>query len=59
MRTGKEGEGIMMEIWRGSRIVKEVHVPKDLHGSVYNDNWFCKEAAWNPKETHISYVAEV
>lgn len=49
----------MIEVWSGSRIVKELQIPKDLHGSVYNDNWFSQEPAWSPDEQHIAYVAEV
>ncbi len=48
-----------MEIWKGSRVMKELQVPKDLHGSIYNDNWFSQEPAWNADETGIAYVAEV
>lgn len=58
-RGGKEGEGITLEIWSGSRVTKELQVPKDLHGSIYNDNWFSLEPAWNADETRIAYVAEV
>ena len=59
VRGGKDGEGVIIAIWKGSRMIKEIHVPKDLHGSVYNDNWFCKEPSWNAEETRIAYVAEV
>ena len=48
-----------MEVWSGSRVVRETHVPKDLHGKVYNDNWFGLGAAWNADESRIAYVAEV
>lgn len=58
-RGGKEGEGITLELWKGSRVVKELQIPKDLHGSIYNDNWFSLEPAWNADETRIAYVAEV
>ena len=48
-----------MEVWSGSRVVRETQVPKDLHGKVYNDNWFGTGASWNADETRIAYVAEV
>lgn len=59
VRPGKEGESVILELWRGGRLVKELHVPKDLHGNIYNDNWFSIEPAWNAEETCIAYVAEV
>ena len=48
-----------MEVWSGSRVVRETHVPKDLHGKVYNDNWFGTGASWNADESRVAYVAEV
>ena len=58
-RAAKDGSAIVLEIWKGSRVVRELHVPKDLHGSIYNDNWFSQEPSWNADETRIAYVAEV
>lgn len=50
---------MVLELWSGSRITAEVQVPKDLHGKIYNDNWFGTGASWNADETRIAYVAEV
>lgn len=30
----------VLELWDRSRLLAELHVPKSLHGSVYNDGWF-------------------
>ena len=48
-----------MEIWVGNRVTKELHVPKKLHGSIFNDGWFGTGAAWNADESRVAYVAEV
>lgn len=59
MRVGKESEGTILEVWEGSRLLKEVAVPDKLHGKVYNDNWFGTGAAWDKDERCVAYVAEV
>ncbi|GBF91528.1 hypothetical protein Rsub_04268 [Raphidocelis subcapitata] len=51
--------GALLEIWDGSRLVKELQVPKSLHGPVVNDGWFSRGAAWSPDEGRICYVAEL
>ncbi len=43
----------------GSRVTKELLVPKKLHGGVYNDGWFGNGAAWSSDESRVAYVAEV
>lgn len=30
----------VLEVWDRCRLLKELHVPKALHGAVYNDGWF-------------------
>lgn len=43
----------------GNRVTKELHVPKKLHGAIFNDGWFGTGAAWNADESRVAYVAEV
>ena len=59
VRGGAEGNSCALEVWMGSRVLKELAVPKKLHGAVYNDGWFGIGAAWSPDESRIAYVAEV
>ncbi len=59
MRAGGEGKSATLEVWGGGRLLKELAVPKTLHGSVYNDGWFGAGAAWSPDESRLAYVAEV
>ena len=59
MVVKKSGDSTVLEVWAGGRLVKERQVPKELHGAVYNDNWFGTGAAWSKDETRIAYVAEV
>uniref|UniRef100_A0A383VD43 acylaminoacyl-peptidase n=1 Tax=Tetradesmus obliquus TaxID=3088 RepID=A0A383VD43_TETOB len=51
-------DGVLLELWAHNRIVKELLVPKSLHGPIINDGWFSRGAAWNPTESIIVYVAE-
>ena len=30
----------VLEVWDRSRCLSELHVPKSLHGGVFNDGWF-------------------
>jgi hypothetical protein len=39
-------------------LLQELLVPKALHGSVINDGWFSRGAAWSPAEDVVVYVAE-
>ena len=32
--------GAVLEVWDRCRLLKELHVPKALHGAIYNDGWF-------------------
>lgn len=43
----------------GNRVIKEMVVPKKVHGGVYNDGWFGSGAAWSSDESRIAYVAQV
>lgn len=31
-----------LEIWGQGQLLKEVHVPASVHGSVYTDEWYCR-----------------
>uniref|UniRef100_A0A7I4ALI2 Prolyl endopeptidase n=1 Tax=Physcomitrium patens TaxID=3218 RepID=A0A7I4ALI2_PHYPA len=46
-----------LEIWGQGQLLKEVHVPASVHGSVYTDEWF-QGASWSQDEDYIAYVAE-
>ncbi len=59
MRGGTGETAAVLEIWGRGSLLKEIHVPKALHGGVYNDGWFGAGAAWSPDETRLAYVAEV
>lgn len=43
----------------GNRVIKEMVVPKKVHGGVYNDGWFGSGAAWSSDESRVVYVAQV
>lgn len=58
-RGGSESNSTVLEVWMGNRVTKELHVPKKLHGSIFNDGWFGTGAAWNADESRVAYVAEV
>lgn len=59
VRGGGESKSATLEVWGGGRLLKELAVPKTLHGGVYNDGWFGAGAAWSPDESRLAYVAEV
>lgn len=59
VRGAGDGNSCTLEIWMGSRVSKEMVVPKKVHGGVYNDGWFGSGAAWSSDESRIAYVAEV
>ena len=57
--AGDAAAGVLLELWEGGRLVRELQVPKALHGAVVNDGWFSRGAAWSDDERRICYVAEV
>ncbi|KAK9901675.1 hypothetical protein WJX75_007946 [Coccomyxa subellipsoidea] len=59
VRTGKEGPSVVLEIWGGQSLIRELHVPAKVHGSIFNDGWFSAGVAWDSAEQRIAYVAEV
>lgn len=58
VRTGKEGTSVVLEIWGGQSLIRELHVPAKVHGSIFNDGWFSAGVAWDSAEQRIAYVAE-
>ncbi|KAG0579472.1 hypothetical protein M758_4G100500 [Ceratodon purpureus] len=46
-----------LEIWGQGQLLKEMHVPASVHGSVYSDEWF-QGVSWSENEDYIAYVAE-
>eukprot|EP00887_Chlorella_sp_A99_P008103 scaffold12.g8103.t1 len=58
VRGGSGEASAVLEVWDRTRLLKELHVPKALHGGFYNDGWFGSGAAWAPNESHVAYVAE-
>ncbi|EIE20682.1 alpha/beta-hydrolase [Coccomyxa subellipsoidea C-169] len=58
VRAGKEGTSVVLEIWGSQSLIRELHVPTKVHGSVFNDGWFSAGASWDPQEQRIAYVAE-
>lgn len=58
-RAGSEGNSASLEIWGHGRVLKQLNVPKALHGPLYNDGWFASGAAWSPDEHRVAYCAEV
>ncbi|KAK9806703.1 hypothetical protein WJX73_010367 [Symbiochloris irregularis] len=57
-RAGTEGNSAVLEVWGHGRLLRQLNVPKALHGPVVNDGWFASGAAWSPDESQIAYVAE-
>lgn len=54
LRGGSGDSSAVLELWDRSRLVKELHVPKSLHGAVYNDGWFGSGASKNTvTRTHV------
>jgi len=58
VRAGKEGTSVILEIWGRCTIDKELHIPTQVHGLVFNDGWFSSGVSWDPDELRIAYVAE-
>lgn len=58
IRSGANSTSAILEIWGRGRLLRELHVPKTLHGAVYNDGWFGTGAAWSPDGAKVAYVAE-
>ncbi|CAM6101899.1 unnamed protein product [Calypogeia fissa] len=48
---------VKLEIWGPGQLLKELHVPSSVQGSVYADGWF-EGVSWSHDEEHIAYVAE-
>lgn len=46
-----------LEIWGQGQLLKEMHVPAVVHGSIYSDEWF-QGVSWSEDEKYIAYVAE-
>ncbi|WJX17114.1 acylaminoacyl-peptidase [Trifolium repens] len=57
VRNAESDGACRFEIWSGSCLEREFHVPQSKHGSVYTDGWF-EGISWNSDETLIAYVAE-
>ena len=55
----KGDDAVLLEVWGGGRLLKELSVPAAVHGSVYNDGWFASGADWSADENRVAYVAEV
>lgn len=58
-KPGTDAESLTIEVWGRSRLLKQLKVPKKLHGPVYNDGWFGSGASWSLDEHLLAYVAEV
>ena len=59
-RTGTVSSGsVIIEVWNGISLEKELVVPDSLHGTVLNDGWWATGASWNYDESSVTYVAEV
>ena len=58
-RAGSKDNSSLLEIWGSGRLLKQLVVPKVLHGSIYDDGWFASGADWNHDESQVAYVAEV
>jgi acylaminoacyl-peptidase len=48
---------VILELWGGGRVLREVEVPASVHGPAYADGWF-EGVAWSSAEDHVAYVAE-
>lgn len=46
-----------LEIWSFSKLVKEIQIPKSVHGSIFTDEFF-EGISWNSEENSIAYIAE-
>ncbi len=55
----KGDDAVLLELWGGGRLLRELSVPPAVHGAVYNDGWFATGADWSADESRIAYVAEV
>ena len=55
----KGDDSVLLEVWGGGRLLKELSVPAAVHGAVYNDGWFASGADWSADESRVAYVAEV
>ncbi|GLC61140.1 hypothetical protein PLESTB_001722500 [Pleodorina starrii] len=53
-----DSTALMLQIWRGARMVMELAVPKALHGPLVNDGYFASGAAWTADESAVVYTAE-
>eukprot|EP00198_Chlamydomonas_reinhardtii_P011561 XP_001700898.1 acylaminoacyl-peptidase [Chlamydomonas reinhardtii] len=53
-----DATSVMLQLWRGARVVIELAVPKALHGPLVNDGYFASGAAWSADETAVVYTAE-
>jgi acylaminoacyl-peptidase len=59
-RTGTvTSSSVIIEVWNGISLEKELVVPDSLHGTVLNDGWWATGASWNHDESSVTYVAEV
>jgi len=50
---------VVLQTWRGGRVVSELHVPKTLHGGLIADGYFAPGAAWSSGGGAVAYTAEV
>ncbi|XP_068634296.1 acylamino-acid-releasing enzyme 1 isoform X2 [Aristolochia californica] len=57
VRNKDDESPTQLEIWGSSQLLKEIHIPKSTHGSIYADGWF-EGISWNYEETLIAYIAE-
>jgi len=55
----KGDDAVLLELWGGGRLLRELAVPPAVHGAVYNDGWFATGADWSADESRVAYVAEV
>ena len=59
VKPGADPDSLIVEVWGRSRVLKQLKVPKKLHGPVYADGWFGSGASWSQDESLLAYVAEV
>ena len=50
-------KGVLLELWGGGRLLREVEVPPSLHGAVYAEGWF-ESVTWTAAEDRVCYAAE-
>ena len=55
--AGAASQDVVLELWGGGRVLREVEVPLAVHAAVYGDGWF-EGVAWNAVEDRVAYVAE-